>query len=49
LGMNIYRVRRGANSILVNTTALIDFSLEDMQYAAENGLVLSTKNAQWWK
>ena len=49
LGMDIYRTRRGANSILVNTSELIDLSLEDMQYAAENRLVLTTKNAQWWK
>ena len=47
LGLGLRRLRREANSIPVNKPELLDLSLRDMEYAAEHGLALLTKKAQW--
>jgi hypothetical protein len=46
--LNIQRERNGANSIPVSNRYFIDMSWQDLEYARQHELVLTTKNAQWW-
>jgi len=45
--LNLPRLRKEKNCIPVNSPDFLDMSHEDMEYAANNDLVLTTKNVQW--
>jgi len=46
--LHLHRLRNGVNSIPVNNRYFLDLSWQDLAYAQEHNLALTTKNAQWW-